>query len=188
MTTVNKSSRKRNKGAEEISLPVPDAAVYNAFLATIQLKRIELADVTARSTATHQPQVQLKVSQKFAVTCPVRTETSFLAEAQLQLGFQTADGDDLGVISCTYRLEYSSGVTVTDELFNEFARRNVPLNAWPFLRETAMNLTQRFGWSGFVLPAFISLAGRLPELTAPPKVSAETSVKRPSSKRKAATQ
>lgn len=163
MTAENKLTTKKKMKAETTSLPVSDAAAYNVFLATIQLKRIELADVSARSTATRQPHVQLKVSQKFAVTCPVRTETSFLAEAQLQLGFQTVDGDELGVISCTYRLEYSSGVPLTDDLFGEFSRRNVPLNAWPFLRETAMNLTQRFGWSGFVLPPFIATGGRLSE-------------------------
>lgn len=133
----------------------PDPARYNAFVAGIQLRRIELAELSARSVPTHLPQAQLRVSQQLGVTCPSREEGRFLAEARLQLGFQTADGQELGMIACTYRLEYASATEVTDELIEEFSRRNVPVNAWPFLRETAMNLTQRFGWTGFVLPPLV---------------------------------
>lgn len=162
MTTAQKvRSEARKKGsAKDIQPSTLDPGVYNAFIATIQLKRIELAELTARSVVTVLPEVQLKVSQKFGVVCPIREERSFMAEAQLHLGFQTSQDEELGVITCTYRLEYTCGVPITDELFDEFARRNVPLNAWPFLRETAMNLTQRFGWSGFVLPPFIATATR----------------------------
>lgn len=153
------STRKTKVAEASESLPVTsvDPALYNAFVTGIQLKRIELSELTARSAATTLPDVQLRVSQQFGVTCPSRAKDGFLAEARLQLGFQTEDGQELGLISCSYRLEYISGTEVTSELFDEFARRNVPLNAWPYLRETAMNLTQRFGWSGFVLPPFLSM-------------------------------
>lgn len=161
MTTVQKvGTGKRKENVEDAPPSTLDPVVYNAFIATIQLKRIELAELTARSVATALPEVQLKVSQKFGVVCPIREERSFVTEAQLHLGFQTSQDEELGVITCTYRLEYTCDMPVTDELFDEFARRNVPLNAWPFLRETAMNLTQRFGWSGFVLPPFIATATR----------------------------
>lgn len=79
MTTAQKvRSEARKKGsAKDIQPSTLDPGVYNAFIATIQLKRIELAELTARSVVTVLPEVQLKVSQKFGVVCPIREERSF---------------------------------------------------------------------------------------------------------------
>lgn len=81
-----------------------------------------------------------------------------------------ADEDvSVGDLTCAYRIHYRSSVALTEEIFAEFSRRNVPLNAWPFLRETVMSVTQRFGWMGLVLPPFKVPAVDTAGFTPPPE-------------------
>lgn len=89
----------------------------------------------------------------------------------------------VGDLTCAYRIHYRSSVPLTEEIFAEFSRRNVPLNAWPFLRETVMSVTQRFGWTGLVLPPFKVPAVETVGFTPPPekKVPRATSRKRKTS-------
>lgn len=153
---MSQATRKAKATVQDTTPVLDPAAIeqYNAFIASLQLKRIELAELGARSERSDLAEVTLQVGTKFAVTCPQRDEQGFTAEARLQLSFHSEEQGDLGQITCAYRVEYTSDIPVTDAIFEQFAQRNVPLNIWPFLRETVMNITQRFGWSGFVLPPF----------------------------------
>lgn len=60
------------------------------------------------------------------------------------------DSPDLE-IQMLWRLEYAVDSEkfleqeLTDELIDEFIERNVPINVWPYIRETVANLTGRMG-------------------------------------------
>lgn len=60
------------------------------------------------------------------------------------------DSPDLK-IQMLWRLEYAVDSEkfleqeLTDELIDEFIERNVPINVWPYIRETVANLTGRMG-------------------------------------------
>ncbi|MBL0171693.1 MAG: hypothetical protein IPP90_13395 [Gemmatimonadaceae bacterium] len=43
---------------------------------------------------------------------------------------------------------------MTDAIFAEFERVNLPLNTWPYFREFLQSTLVRAGWPPFVLPAF----------------------------------
>lgn len=178
----------RAKKAEVTSaLPEPDqVALYNQFVAGVQPQRIELTDVSARTMPTELEHITVKVESKFVLSCLSRRDDSFTIEARLELWFRSEDGVEVGHLNGTYRLEYHSTVVPTAELVELFKQRNAPMAVWPFMRELVLNLTQRFGWSGFVLPTFLIPPVSPPEMAASdalPLVSEQPS--KPS--RKAAT-
>ena len=171
------SETQRKKAVEKSAAPVLDPTVieqYNTFIASLQLKRIELAELGAHSERSDLAEVTLQVGTNFAVTCPQRDEQGFTAEARLKISFHSEEQGDLGQITCAYRVGYTSDVPITDAIFEQFAQRNVPLNVWPFLRETVMNITQRFGWSGSFLPPFIMSPAR-----SAPKANADAQAPKP---------
>lgn len=62
---------------------------------------------------------------------------------------------EVGQFRCVYRMSYQSTEELSEGVVDQFVRRNAPLQAWPFMRELVLNLTQRFGWTGFILPSFL---------------------------------
>lgn len=176
-TAARKTSDK--KAPDPPALPdQPFHELYNQFISSLQLTNIELSGVNAVSARSDLKNITLRVESKFSITCPVKTDIDFTVEATLSLKFYAKDDAELGDFNCVYRLAYTSEVALTDEIFEQFSRRNVPLNVWPFIRELVMNITQRFGWSGFVLPPY-----KVPSMTPAP---AQTEGK-PKPQKKAAT-
>lgn len=127
---------------------------YNAFITGVQLRHIELAQVSARAERSDLSELAVRVGSHFMIKSSGQNDTAFTVEASLQLDFVTDEDVSLGEFSCLYRLEYGTEIPLNDAIFKVFSERNVPLNIWPFLRELVMSTTQRFGWSGFVLPAY----------------------------------
>lgn len=134
-----------------------DAQGYNRFVAGVQPRQIELGQVEASARPSELREVNVQVDSKFVMSCPQYdvTARTFDVDARLELRFLAEDQREVGQFNCLYRLTYQSDVPLTDAFLNEFTRRNAPVNVWPFMRELVMNLTQRFGWSGFVLPSFL---------------------------------
>ena len=58
-------------------------------------------------------------------------------------------------ISVTFYVVYSSKIPVSDDLFEIFRVRNLPLNTWPYLREFVHNATMRMGWPPFIAPTYM---------------------------------
>lgn len=52
---------------------------------------------------------------------------------------------------------YKSLDKFTEEIFTEFANRNVIINAWPYARELVSNLTTRMGFAPLLIPPYKSL-------------------------------
>jgi hypothetical protein len=128
-------------------------ATYSQFIASLELSNVVLSELTAHAKSADFGQATLQVKSKFSVACLERQAEGFVAEARLELEF-LQDNDKVGAIVCAYGLKYRSEVALTDELFEEFSKINIAVNAWPFLREVVMTTTQRFGWTGFVLPPY----------------------------------
>lgn len=55
-------------------------------------------------------------------------------------------------VSMTFVATYRSEVAMTDEIFQTFKERNLPLNTWPYFREFAQGSFARMGWTGVVAP------------------------------------
>jgi preprotein translocase subunit SecB len=132
-----------------------DTQAYNAFVATVQPVRIELTELSAKTAHSDAADVSLQVESRFVVTCPKKDDAGFTAEARLELRFLADTGAEVGHVQCTYRLEYQATMSLSEGMLDQFSSANAPAIIWPFMRELVMNLTLKFGWSGFVLPSFL---------------------------------
>lgn len=170
---------------------LPDIQGYNHFVAGVQPRQIELGEVSASALPSDRQDVQVKVESRFVMSCPHRDDAAqtFTVEARLNLVFRADDGGEVGQFTCLYRLNYQADGPLTDAHLEEFTRRNAPVNVWPFMRELVLNLTQRFGWTGFVLPSFLIRPGQpvgtddsAERKSAPPKKKAASGAASPEAK------
>lgn len=132
-----------------------DAQAYNSFVKSVQPIRIELTELNAKAAHSDLAEVALRVESRFVVACPKQDDAGFTAEARLELRFLADEGAEVGHVECAYRLVYQADMSLSGGMLDQFSSVNVPANVWPFMRELVMNLTLRFGWSGFVLPSFL---------------------------------
>ena len=58
-------------------------------------------------------------------------------------------------ISVTFFVVYSSKIPISDDFFEIFKVRNLPLNTWPYFREFVHNVTMRMGWPPFIAPTYV---------------------------------
>lgn len=56
-------------------------------------------------------------------------------------------------IEVGYGLQFDSAAPLTDEIFEIFARVNLPVNTWPYVREFLSAMTGRMNWVPFTAPA-----------------------------------
>lgn len=135
------------------SKAVPTPREYGEFINQVDLRAIWLKhseitnsaglvppaearfSIEDQSSWTHEPGVGFRVSITYTVVLRAAATTAMRL---------TAD----------YELLYSSEIAVTDGMFRIFQRHNLPVNAWPYLREYLANTLGRFGWPPFTLPAF----------------------------------
>lgn len=165
MTRISTKSPKATPTVEV------NVQAYNAFVASVQPVRIELTELSAKTAHSDAAEVALQVESRFVVTCPKQDHAGFTAEARLELRFLADAGAEVGHVQCAYRLEYQADMSLSEGLLEQFSSVNAPANVWPFMRELVMNLTLKFGWSGFVLPSFLippTAAGTSPEELAAP--------------------
>jgi len=59
-------------------------------------------------------------------------------------------------LSVTFCATYSSDIPMSDQLFDIFEGRNLPVNTWPYFREFTHNSFARMGWAGVVAPTYKS--------------------------------
>ncbi len=69
-------------------------------------------------------------------------------------------------IEAEFGVEFVSPEPMTDAIFTVFARANLPVNTWPYLREFVASTMGRFGWQPFTLPALKRGTLRKPETDA----------------------
>lgn len=59
-------------------------------------------------------------------------------------------------LSVTFCATYSSDIPMSDQFFDIFQERNLPVNTWPYFREFTHNSFARMGWSGLVAPIYLT--------------------------------
>ncbi|HET7463315.1 MAG TPA: hypothetical protein VFJ82_18820 [Longimicrobium sp.] len=135
--------------------------MYNAFIGELDLVSIRLA--RARIEAPSTPERGHLI--------PTLSEPGARYENQdghvlvfHELGFAGTYDDETGTavsIEAEFEVKYSSAQRMSDQLFTEFQRRNLPLNTWPYFREFVHAALARTGWPVFVLPAYHSISAPL---------------------------
>ncbi|MBA7671453.1 hypothetical protein ES703_79611 [subsurface metagenome] len=63
--------------------------------------------------------------------------------------------EDKAKISVTFFVVYSSKIPISDDFFEIFKVRNLPLNTWPYFREFVHNVIMRMGWPPFIAPTYV---------------------------------
>lgn len=63
--------------------------------------------------------------------------------------------EDKVKISVVFQVVYSSKIPISDEIFEIFKVRNLPLNTWPYFREFIHNTTMRMGWPPLIAPIHV---------------------------------
>jgi hypothetical protein len=54
-------------------------------------------------------------------------------------------------VRATVEVSYTLESAMTDDLFEVFSQRNLPLNTWPYLREFVQSALSRAGWPVYTL-------------------------------------
>lgn len=143
---------------------------YSEFVQGIQLQGIHLMKLQAESKVSRVSTGSAGARVSFHVEYDKDTEPSkhFTMQPSLRVVFSsrnedTENDETYGSISVDLVLRYTSKVMPDEQLLKIFSERNVPVNAWPYLRENVQSMTTRFGWNPFVLPPFYAHLSEAPE-------------------------
>ncbi|MEO5510413.1 MAG: hypothetical protein ABIS27_07260 [Longimicrobiales bacterium] len=129
---------------------------YDAFIAGLHIQgiRISDADIKAPHPYGSEPHRQLEgrvaTSNNYA-----NMQGGFFARSTLAFDGVYADEEQPRVsIKVTVEVGYLAAVPMSDDIFEVFGIRNLPLNTWPYLREFVQSALVRAGWPVYTLPAF----------------------------------
>jgi len=129
-----------------------DLKTYRRFIGQIELQAIWLAgakiDNRFGPATPEQTSIQIEDTHSWeeihhGFRASVRYRVRFKQGAKIQ-----------STIEATYAADFTSAAPMTDEIFSVFAKNNLPLNTWPYLRAFVSDTLGRMGWLPFALPAF----------------------------------
>lgn len=136
------------------------AAVYNTFIAGVDLHSIRLSGADIRAHATPARKKLLPVIREASRF--ENQEDHVLVIHELTFSGTYKDESEPAVsIRAEFEVRYSISERMTDEIFVEFRRRNLPLNTWPYFREFVHAALARTGWPVFVLPVYKAVGAPL---------------------------
>ena len=137
-----------------------DPVTYNRFIASLVLHDVVLARTEAMA---HVPSIQpgeTGIRAEFNVRDDeCKSEPNIcqvLANLRVEL-VRIEDEEIIGFVDVSFRLIYGSEESLTPAIRERFKAVNVPINAWPYLREYVQQTMTRFGWPPFVLPPYSPL-------------------------------
>jgi hypothetical protein len=129
------------------------ATVYNAFIDGVDLHSIRLAgaDIRAPGTPTRKKLVPgISESSRYD-----NHDAQVIVTHELVFSGMYSGEDQPAVsIRAEFEVRYTSLQRMTEEIFDEFRLRNLPLNTWPYFREFVHAALARTGWPVFVLPVY----------------------------------
>lgn len=131
---------------------------YNALVAGVKLLDVRLAkaEISAPNIYVADPDQQLEAEISTSATFK-DLPSGFMARAGLKFeGYRGKEDGPQVSVAIELELLYSSAEPMTDELFEIFQRRNLPLNAWPYFREMLQSSLARTGWPIYTLPVLHS--------------------------------
>lgn len=71
-----------------------------------------------------------------------------------------AEGQKVALVSITFVAVYQSEIPMSNEIFQTFKERNLPLNTWPYFREFVQSSFMRMGWTAVVVPVYNIIVSR----------------------------
>jgi hypothetical protein len=127
---------------------------YAAFIQQIDLISLWLvsARVENREGPTPPPELSVDIAAEYRFE---QRAGGFDAFASYRATFGHGEEPDAASYAeVTFGLRFTSAQPMTEALFRTFADVNLPVNAWPFLREFLQSATARMGWPALTIPTF----------------------------------
>lgn len=143
--------------------PGVSTEVYNAFIEGVELVSIRLSRATIEAAVT--PERRQLVPRTHQHGSRYENHEGQVVAVH-ELGFTgTYEGEDHPAVSilAEFEVRYSATDRMTDEIFAEFRRRNLPVNTWPYFREFVHAALARTGWPVFILPVYRSTGAPIPQ-------------------------
>ena len=145
MSTVMNNKQKKVPSVKDYNDFVTQIEITGLHIVSAQINMLDCsyfpssAEVKWRKTASYEKgEGQFNVFHRYNVT--IWDKETKGAKAK---------------ISVTFRVVYSSKIPISDDLFEIFKGRNLPLNTWPYFREFVHNAILRMGWPSFIAPTYV---------------------------------
>lgn len=123
------------------------------------IDQIELSEIALLHLKQHrEDEVEFPLRANHTLDVRDKEITNRNIRAKVDFTFQAFHKDsDHAVIEIhmTWRVSYKiddEAFTVSEEVGKEFLERNIPLNLWPYIRETVGTLTGKMGFAPLLLP------------------------------------
>lgn len=132
-----------------------DREDYRRLVKLINLEALELLDLQHHREIHLSPPLIVSHELQFRLAEVSPQAIVGMADFTLRGRPQEGDSDQLSIRMTwrlVYRLEEKEDFQPTEELADEFFNRNVPINLWPYIRETVSGLTAKMGLQPLVLP------------------------------------
>lgn len=128
---------------------------YASFIQGLELQNIWLTEASIENHVG--PGTPLPVDVDIESRATYRQEEQgdhheLIAFQDFRLTYRHEEAE-LGVLRVGFGLSYTLNVPIDADLWQVFRERNLPVNAWPFLREYVSNTLGRMGWTPYLLPA-----------------------------------
>ena len=145
MSTIMNNKQKKLPSVKEYNDFVTQIEITDLHIVSAQINKLDCsyfpssAEVKCRKAASYEKgEEQFNVFHRYNVTIHDKETKEVKAK-----------------ISVIFRVVYSSKLSISDELFEVFKGRNLPLNTWPYFREFVHNAIMRMGWPSFIAPTYV---------------------------------
>jgi hypothetical protein len=142
-----RSSRKSQKRTS-----VPSPGEYATFISQIELVAVWLHQARVENHVGPEQPGQLKISVQSQARWD-STSDGFVAYHEYAVRLDHGE-NPAAVLDVTFAARYTSGMSMTDAIFNVFQHTSLSLNTWPYLREFIASMLGRMNWLPFAIPAF----------------------------------
>lgn len=145
---MNSEMNKNQKNA-------PSFKDYNTFVTQIKITNIRLvsAQVKVLDYSYFPSSVEVKWRMRASYE---KAEEQFNVCHRYNVTIADKETNEAKAkISVVFQVVYSSKIPISDEIFEIFKARNLPLNTWPYFREFIHNTTMRMGWSPLIAPIHV---------------------------------
>ncbi|SHH44242.1 preprotein translocase subunit SecB [Caloranaerobacter azorensis DSM 13643] len=132
---------------------------YAKLVRNIDINQLNLVELYSKKYVTalynNENLTKIKVDIKHRSGLKSVQDNSFITEFKTEIFSETEKGEKIFNIFVVYEIVYSLRENIDlNELKDEvefFVFRNVPVNIWPYIRETVSSVTTKMGFQPLVL-------------------------------------
>lgn len=156
------AKRRTPAGQKARAVPAISPAEYNAFIDGLDLRSIRM--VHARIEASRLPERSGLVPAVRAHEADYQNEEGGVrvTHSFVFTGTYPEENEPAVAVEVDFEVRYSAAGRMSDPIFAEFRRRNLPLNTWPYFREFLHAALARTGWPVYHLPVYKPTQAPLP--------------------------